>query len=132
MNHNPGIQNTGLIAWNGTTSFIRKIVDHVYYGFVFEVVTTLTADAIFKFNSHPPSDADPCVPGAATIVDEIQICQAPITSGADATFVIPNGTPAGTVCSVALACYPDEFISLQHVSGGANVRAVLILNGPKN
>lgn len=132
MNHNPGIQNTGLIAWNGTTSFIRKITDHNNYGFVFEVVGALAADAIFKFNSHPPSAGDPCVPGDATIVDEIQICQAPIVPGTDAEFRIPANTPIGTVCSVALACYPDEFISLQHVSGGANVRAVLILNGPHN
>lgn len=132
MNHNPGIQNTALIAWNGTTSFPRKISDHNYYGFVFEVVTTLAADAIFKFNSHPPSDADPCVAGAATLVDEIQICQAPIVPGTDAQFIIPTGTPAGTICSVALACYPDEFVSLQHVSGGANVRGVLVLNGPHN
>lgn len=130
MNSNPGIQNTGLIAWNGTTSFPRKVTGHNQFGFVFEVLTTLAADAIFKVLGHPPSAGDPCVAGTGVLVDEILICQAPIVPGTDFQFVIPSGTPAGTICSGTIPCVPDEFVSLSHISGGANVRAVMILHAP--
>jgi hypothetical protein len=132
MNSNPGIQNTGLIAWDGTTSYTHKVTDHNQFGWVFEVKTTLVADAIFKVLGHPPSSGDPCVPGTGVIVDEILICQAPIVAGTDFQFVIPSGTPAGTVCSGTIPCVPDEFASLSHISGGANVRAVLLLHAPHN
>ena len=130
MNSNPGIQNTGLLAWDGTTSIPRKVTTHNHFGFVFEVTEDLVADAIFKVLAHPPSGADPCVAGAGVLVDEVLICQAPIVPGTDFEFRIPSGTVAGTICSGTIPCTPNEFISLSHISGGADVTAVMILHGP--
>lgn len=131
MNTNPTIQNTGLIAWDGVNSFPRQVTDHVNFGFVFEVVTTLAADAIFEVLAHPPSVEDPCVPGAGVIVEELFICKDAIVPAPDFQFVIPSGTVAGSLCRGTIPCTPDEFISLSHISGGANVRAVMVLSGPK-
>lgn len=130
MNSNPGIQNTGLIAWDGALSYPRKVTEHNHFGFVFEVITTLAADAVFQVLAHPPSGADPCVAGAGVAVDEVLICQAPIVPGTEFEFRIPSGTVAGTICSGTIPCTPNEFISLDEISGGANVRAVMILHGP--
>lgn len=130
MNSNPGIQNTGLIAWNGAASFPHKVTDYNHFGFVFEVYTTLVADAIFKVLAHPPS-VDPCVAGVGVLVDEQFICNdGNIVPGQDFEFRIPSGTVKGTICSGTIPCTPNEFISLSHISGGANVRAVMILHGP--
>jgi hypothetical protein len=131
MINNPGIQNKGLIVWNGTTAFPKRHVDFVDFGFVFEVMTTLTADARFVVQFHDADEADDCTPESGVDAPANAVCQGPLFAPGPAEFVIPNGTPAGTICSGTVPCRLGKFISLRHVSGGANVRAVLILQGPK-
>jgi hypothetical protein len=131
MNSNPGIQNNATVAWDGTTYFAKDISKHVHFGWSFEVIAALGADTIFKVQSAPPSAGDPCVPGAWTDVPVVPICQAPVNPAPDAEFVIPAGTPVGTVCAGTIPCRPDKFVRLQTVSGEvADVRAVLIRQGP--
>lgn len=131
MNFNVGARNPGLIAWNGTASFARKITGFMAFGFTFETVAAIAVDAVFNIEAAPPSDADPCVPGAFVPVPEISICDRPAEAGPQATVTIPAGTPAGTICAGTIPCVPDVFIRLTAVSGDtANVRAVLVLDGP--
>lgn len=131
MINNPGIQNKGLISWNGTTSFPKKISDFIDFGFVFETVAPLTADAVFVVQFHDADDADECTPDTGVDAPENAVCVGPLFSPGPATFTIPSGTPAGVLCSGTVPCREGKFISLRHVSGGANVRAVLMLQGPK-
>ena len=130
MNSNPGIQNNGTLAWDGTTAAAKDITKYVHFGWVFEVVGAIAADAVFKVQSAPASAGNPCVPGAFTDVPAVGICEAP-AQGALAQVTIPAGTPVGTTCAVAVHCRPDQFVRLASVSGTvANVRAVLIRQGP--
>lgn len=131
MNNNVAIQNSGAIAWNGTASFPRDIRRHTRFAWSFEVVTAIAVDAVFNIQAAPSSDADPCLPGTFVPVPEISICDLPAEPGPQATIVIPAGTPAGTICSGTIPCFPDAFVNLVPASGDtANVRAVLIRSGP--
>lgn len=133
MNTNVGIQNTGVIAWDGTTAFPRDIRRHVRFGFSFEVVTALTQDTVFNVLAHDPSEANDCLPGASRPVAEVPTCVGPLVPAAQATFVLPAGTPAGTICAGTIPCYPGAFVSLAAASGQtAQVKAVMILQGPRN
>lgn len=133
MNSNVGIQNSGLLAWTGTTGKARDISNHVRFGWVFEVTVALTADVVFSVKGHPRSEADPCLPGAAFDVKEIPTCQGPMSVDGNAQFVIPAGTPAGSVCAGTIPCHPAPFVSLALVSGtGASVDVVLVRQGPVN
>lgn len=133
MINNPGIQNKGLIAWNGTTSFPKPHIDFNDFAFVFEVVGSvpLAADARFVVQFHDADDANDCLPETGVDAPANAVCQGPLFAPGPAEFVIPAGTPVGTVCSGTVPCRLGKFISLRHVSGGANVRAVLILQGPR-
>lgn len=133
MINNPGIQVTGLLAWDGSASRGNTIKNHVDFGFVFEVLTTLTADAVFVPQFAPPSDADECVAGTYADASANAVCAGPdFDVSAPAEFRIPSGTVAGTICSATVPCRDGRFLRLRHVSGGANVRAVMLLAGPKN
>jgi len=132
MQNNPAISTTGLVAWDGTTARTLPIYNHIQFGWTFEVKTTLAADAIFRFQAAPGSDADHCVPGDLAPVEAIPTCVGEvIADGTPAEIVIPSGTEAGSFCSVALPCRNGRFVALQHISGGENVNAVLVLHGPK-
>lgn len=131
MQSNVGIQNQGVIAWDGTTSYPRDIRKYVRFGFNFEVVTDLAADVVFNVEAAPPSDADPCVPGAFAPVPEVAICDVPAEPGPQATITLPSGTPAGTICAGTIPCRPNAFVRLTVASGaGASVKAVMVRNGP--
>lgn len=131
MNSNPAIQNVATVTWDGTTSKLYDISKFVRFGVSFEVVTTLTSDAVLKFVSAPPSAGDPCVPGTPEDVEAIAICTDAYPAGTLAQITIPSGTVAGTVCSATIPCYPDKFVGIASVSGNtANVRAILVRQGP--
>lgn len=130
MNHNVGIRNPGLIAWNGAAAFPRDITKFLHFGFTFEVVAAVAVDAVFNIVSHPGTLADPCVPGAASPVPEVALCDG-AEAGPQATVTIPAGTPIGTICSGTIPCFPDKFVSLAAASGTvASIRAVMVFNGP--
>lgn len=131
MINNPGIQNKGLLTWNGSASFPKKIKDWNDFGFVFETVGALNADAVFVVQFHDEDEADACTPETGVDASESAVCQGPLFSPGPATFRIPAGTEVGTICSGTVPCREGRFISLRHVSGGANVRAVLMLQGPR-
>lgn len=132
MNHNIGMQHPGLLVWTGTAAIPREIAKFNYFGFVFEVFTTLTADAVFEFRQHQRSSGDPCVPAAGTPVFEVPLCDPAITAQDEARITFPSGTPAGTICAVSLPCRSAPFISVASISGDtANIRAVLVLGGPQ-
>lgn len=136
MNSLPNIQNTGLLAWDGTTAYARRVSRHRNFGWSLEIVTTIATAAVFRVEAAPASAADPCVPGTFVDVPEVAVCLSPVEPGDQTTFTIPAGTTAGTVgvpavCSVTLPCVPNDFVRLVAVSGDtANVRAVLVLQGP--
>ena len=131
MINNPGIQNTALLAWNGSASFPRRIANHVDFGFVFETRADLTADAVFVVQFHDADETGECVPGDGVDASENPVCKPDGFVQGPATFRIPSGTPAGTIFSGTVPCRQGKFISLRHVSGGANVWATVILQGPK-
>jgi hypothetical protein len=132
MNSNPGIQNVASIAWDGTTYRAADIRKFVRFGWSFEVIAALAADQVFKVQTAPPSDADPCVPGTWEDVPEISICQGPVVAGTDAQFTIPAGTPVGTICSGTIPCRGLGFVRLQPVvaAEAADLRIILIRQGP--
>jgi hypothetical protein len=131
LQHNTAGQNLGLIAWTGAASIPREIVHHLYNSFVLETVGALAADAIFDIVAYDGTVADPCTVDIATerpvMVKPHCDYNAVATEG---QVTIPAGTPVGTVITGTLACKPARFIALKHVSGGANVRAVIVLSGP--
>jgi hypothetical protein len=131
MINNPGIQTKGLLTWTGAASLPKKISDFIDFGFVFEVVGALAAPAIFVVQFHDADEVDECTPETGVDASESAVCAGPLFSPGPATFTIPANTPIGTVCSGTVPCREGKFISLRHVSGGANVRAVLMLQGPK-
>ena len=130
MNNNPGVQTKGLIAWDGAVSTPRRIQNWNDFGFVFETKAALAADAIFVVQFHDADSADECTPETGVDAPDVVICEAPAVSGL-AELRIPSGTPAGTFCSGTVPCRLGKFVSLRHVSGGADVRAVAILQGPR-
>jgi len=134
MNYPYVTQHQGIVAWSGTAARPIDLRHHVNFGFTFEVVADILADAIFNVQSAPASDADPCLPGPFVPVAEVLTCRADWSAvpAPQATMIIPAGTKAGAVCVASLPCKPDAF--LQIVSGGgdtANVRAVVVLSSPR-
>lgn len=127
---NIAVGTTGVVAWDGTTSRPMDITTHTRFAWSFEVLTTLTEDAVFNIEAAPASDSDPCVPGTFEAVPEVATCSGTAEPGPQATVTIPSGTVAGTVCGGTIPCRPNKFVRLTHVSGGANVRAVGLRQGP--
>ena len=131
MNTNVGIQNVATVAWTGAAARAVDIRKFVRFGWVFEVTGAIAADAVFKVQAAPPSDADPCVPGTFVDVAEISICDRPAVPGPAAQVTIPAGTPIGTICAGTIPCRPDAFVRLASVSGTvANVLATIVRQGP--
>ena len=131
MINNPGVQTKGLISWDGAVSYPKRIADFIDFGFVMETVGVLAADAIFVVQFHDADEADDCTPEAGVDAPAVAVCQGPAFAPGPAEVRIPAGTPVGTICSFTVPCRLGKFISLRHVSGGANVRAVTMLQGPK-
>lgn len=131
MINNPAIQTPGVIAWDGTTARFHDVRKFNDFAFSFEVLTTLAADAVFVVQFAPESVGDPCVPGTPYDAPANAVCADGLAPGALAEVTIPSGTLAGTLCSGTVPCRPERFVGLRHVSGGANVRAVLVRQGPK-
>lgn len=128
---NVGMQNRGLVAWNGAASIPRDIRRYVNFGFTFEVTAALAADTILKVQAHDPDPADNCAPGPGRDVPEISICDVPAVPGPSSQFVIPAGTPIGTICAGTIPCRPAAFVSLAGVSGDvADVLGTIVLSGP--
>lgn len=131
MQANVGIQNQGVVAWDGTNTFPRDITKHVRFGFVFEVTTTLGADTTFNIMAAPESPSDPCVPGAFEPVPEISICDIPLIPAAQAAVTLPAGTLAGTICAGTIPCRPNKFVALAPAAGEvSSVRVVMVRQGP--
>ena len=133
MQFNVALQNPALIAWDGTTGTARDTIRFNQFAFTFEVVSALSADAVFNVMYHDPTEADPCLPGPAVAVPEVSICSRPAVAGPQATVTIPAGTPVGSVCVGTLPCRPGRFVSLALASAaptGAAVRATIVFNGP--
>lgn len=128
---NPAIQNVPALAWDGTTASAHDIRMFVRFGWSFEVLTTLAADAIFNVQAAPASATNDCLPGDFVAVPEVAICSDEAEPGDQAQIIIPAGTEAGTICSGTIPCRPNAFVRLNQVSGGANVRAILVRQGPK-
>jgi hypothetical protein len=124
------VQNSPSRAWDGTTSYPKDVVAYNNFGFSFEVLTTLAADAVFKFQSAPPSAADPCVPGTFTDIVAIARCTTPAV-GALETITIPAGTVAGSSCSGTIPCKAGKFVQIVGVSGAANVFVTMLRSGPQ-
>jgi hypothetical protein len=134
MNINIASQNQGIIAWTGAAARPIDLRNHVNFAFTFNVTADIGADTKFQFESAPPSDADPCVPGAWTPVKEVLTCSAPWGSVAsdNAEVVIPNGTKKGAICTGALPCKPDAFIRVAPTAGETgDVVIIAVLGGPK-
>ncbi len=134
MNLNVASQNQGVVAWTGTAARPIDLRHHVNYSFTFQVNAALAADTKWQFESAPPSDADPCAPGAWSPVKEVVTCMMPwgTVSNDNAEVVIPAGTPIGSICTGALPCKPDAFIRLAPTGGDVgNVTVVAILGGPR-
>lgn len=133
MNPNHGIQHSSRVAWDGTTGMPIDIRKHVGFSFSFEVTVDLVADTVFNVMAAPPSDADPCVPGAFVAVPEVLTCVADfgVQPLPQATIVLPLGTPAGSICTAALPCRPNAFVALAAAGGStSSVRATAGLHGP--
>lgn len=129
---NPAIQNVVSRAWDGAAAYPADVRDFVSFAWSFEVVTTIAADAVFKVESAPKSDADPCVPGAFEDVEAIATCSGEaVPAGTLAEIRIPAGTLAGSLCSGTIPCRPGQFLRLSPVSGDtANVVAFMLRHGP--
>lgn len=134
MNRNVASQNQGIVAWTGAAARPIDLRHHVNYSFTFQVNAALGADTKFQFESAPPSDADPCAPGAWSPVMETITCSQPWGSPPTerAEVVIPMGTPVGSICTGALPCKPDAFIRLAPSGGDVgDVTVVAVMGGPK-
>lgn len=130
MQTNPTIQNSGRLAWSGTTARVIDIRRHVNFGFSFEVIAALAADTVFNVLAHDVNPADNCLPAAGATIPAVAICSQP-AQGALSQFIIPAGTPIGTICGGTIPCRSGSFLSLAAVSGDtADVIAVAILSGP--
>jgi hypothetical protein len=134
MNFNVASQNQGLVAWDGAAATPIDLRHHVNFAFTFSTVAPIGADTVFEFERADPSQADPCVPGPWTPVLEVLTCMSQwgAVPTNHAGLIIPNGTPAGSICSGTLPCKPGAFIRAKAGAGEpADVRIVAILGGPK-
>jgi hypothetical protein len=131
MNFLPTVQNVASMAFDGAASFPKDVTAFNNFGFSFEVTAAIAADAVFKFQSAPPSAADPCIPGAFTDVVAIARCVTPAV-GALETITIPAGTPVGSICAGSIPCKSGKFLQIVPVSGTtASVHVVMVRQGPQ-
>lgn len=131
MNHNVAIQNVPTVAWNGTASRAYDIRKFVRFAWAFEVIAELGADTVFKVQAAPPSEADPCLPGAFADIPDVSLCDRYGQSGPQATITLPAGTPVGTICTGTIPCRPNAFVQVVPVSGEtADVRIAMVRQGP--
>jgi len=139
MNINVASQNNGVLAFAnaaaiGSLGGAVDIRHHVNFGFTFQVVADIAADAVFEIEAAPPDVANPCVPGAWHNVEEVLSCDW-LTAGppaADSRVTIPAGTKAGSICTGTLPCKPDAFVRVVEVSGDTDkVIVVAVLGGPR-
>lgn len=134
MKTNPGVTNTALLAWDGAAAIPRDVTNYVQWAFVFEVTATLAADAIFEVVEYDAQAADRCAVDLASVssVTDIPICEPVATPAPNSRFIIPAGTAAGTICSGTTHCNVGPFVALNHISGGATVRANLLMTGRRH
>jgi hypothetical protein len=136
MNINVASQNQGVLAFAAAAA-ASPAVDiryHNHFAFTFHVLSDIAVEALFEVNAAPPSDADPCLPGAFVDVEEVLTCRAPwgVVPNTQSRVAIPVGTKAGSICTATLPCKPDAFIKMVPVSGDtAKVEVVVVLGGPK-
>jgi len=130
MNLNVASQNQGVIAWTGTAARPIDIRQHNNFSFTFETTADLAADASFKVQAAPPSDADPCVPGTFADVPETLTCAQFGPPDPTTGFVVPSGTKKGAICTATLPCRPAAFVQLVG-TGAAAVLGVAVLGGPR-
>ncbi len=130
MNLNGSSQHQGVIAWTGTAAVPIDIRRHNSFSFTFKTTADLAADATFKVQAAPPSDADPCLPGTFVDVPETLLCADMGPPNPTTGFVIPSGTKKDSLCSATLPCRPDAFIQLV-ATGAATVEGVAVLSGPR-
>jgi len=136
MNLNHAVQHSSRVAWDGAASAAIDIRKHVNFTFSFEVGADIVTDAVFNVMSAPPSDADPCQPGPWIPVPEVLTCVAgfgiAVFPEPQATIVLPAGTPAGSLCTAAIPCRPNAFVSIMPGSGDTGkIRATAGLHGPR-
>jgi hypothetical protein len=134
MNFNYAIQNSGVIAWDGTAGPAIDLRRHIGHSFTFQVTADLVADAVFNVQAAPPSGADPCIPGTFVPVPEVLTCISDwgAVPGPQAAIMLPAGTKKGAICTAALPCTPNAYIRLASGSGDvAKVLAVAVLHGPR-
>jgi hypothetical protein len=134
MNLNVASQNNGLVMWTGTAARPIDLRHHVNFSMTIQVNAAIGADTKLQFEWAPPSDADPCLPGAWHPVEEVLTCSARWgeVSTDRAEIVIPKDTPVGSICSAALPCKPGAFIRVAPAAGDVgDVTVVAVLSGPK-
>ncbi len=139
MNINTASQNQGVVAFAdpvGVGAPVSPAIDlrhHVNFGFTFEVLADLAADAVFKIQAAPPSAADHCLPGVFAEIEEVVICDwMTVQPQATSTVTIPNGTKKGSICTGTLPCKPGAFVKVVPVSGPQeSVSVVAVLGGPR-
>lgn len=138
MNINVARQNQGVLAWRAVAAAnVNPPIDirhHVSFGITFQAIDDVAVDAKFEIQAAPASDADPCVPGAFTPVEEVVTCMAPwgAVPAPKSEVIIPAGTKKGTICTATLPCKPDAFIKVMAVSGDTGfLHVVVVLGGPR-
>jgi hypothetical protein len=134
MNINAASQHQAVMLWNGAAGVPADLRHHVGFSFSINILADVGVDTTIKFQSAPPSDADPCLPGTFVPVKEVLTCRSlwGAQPTADAGILIPAGTKAKSVCSGALPCKPDAFIkAVAGVGEVADVQVIAILSGPK-
>lgn len=133
MQLNYAVQNPSRVAWDGTAAAAIDIRRYVGFTFTFEAVQDIANETIFNVLAAPPDVTDPCLPGPWEPVPEVLTCTAGgwVVPEPQATIVIPAGIVKGSLCSAALPCRPNAFISLAAGSGDTgSVRVTAGLHGP--
>jgi hypothetical protein len=134
MNLNVASQHNGLVMWAGTTARPIDLRHHVNFSMTIQVNAPIGADTKFQFEWAPPSDADPCLPGAWFPVEEVLTCSARWGEVSEdrAEITIPANTPVGSICTAALPCKPGAFIRVAPTGGDVgDVSIIAVLSGPK-
>jgi hypothetical protein len=112
-------------AWNGAVSTPIDLASHHEFGLTFEVMSNLTADAVFEFDTLPNDPSNHCgyLLTPATPVDLVPMCSNGGATG-PARLTIPAGSLMGHTCDVVFPCKPARWLKVRHVSGGATVNAL--------
>lgn len=120
MNHL--ILNTdATLAWNGTPNDPVDTRNHLYVSFD-AVATVDIADgdvAAFVVQYAPPSDADPCVPGAFVDIPEVGTCVGAVDLADNSEFLIAGPIAAGTRCKFTVACPGRGYLQIIAGTGGS-------------